>query len=561
LLEDGNIVAAIEDAKLSRSDVQGLPEAAIEFCLARNGTGWHELDAIAFATRPLQSWARRSWAVGRMACFSPKTTAYYEANELGLLAADLSSLRLLGHQVRNSSCELLHLDHHLCHAACAFYCSPFDRALILTTDGNGDGRAGLIAIGEGTRIRVLKTIPAPHSLAWVYSQITELLNFLSHKEEHKTQWLSLEGEPVFKRVFRNMFRNPRGLVPQLDYSFVEYGPTGRFVLSSKLFRETGLPENRTDISDDQRRALASSVQQSCTEIVLDILHYYRKQHGINQICLAGGLFQNVLLVSEIEKQLGLNQVFVPPAPGNAGCALGAALLLWHHIHGQPRRDTGPGNYWGPAYSQHEIKDILDNYKSRYSIPNTSERKNDATLQLLHAGKVVGWFQGPAEFGPRALGNRSLLASPWAAYVKENLNEYIKHREWFRPFAISVPEEDCPRYFEFSQLCRSMNSLGWVRANADSIPGNFCLPGGRIRLHVVQRSSNLNFWNLLKRFGERAPAPMLLNTSFNLAGEPLVTRPRDALRSYFCSGIDALVIGNFVLSKARLPQKSLIASTA
>jgi carbamoyltransferase len=177
---------------------------------------------------------------------------------------------------------------------------------------------------------------------------------------------------------------------------------------------------------------------------------------------------------------------------------------------------------------------------------------EAAIQLLHAGKIVGWFQGATEFGPRALGNRSVLASPWAPYVKENLNDYIKHREWFRPFAISVSKEDCPRYFNASQQCRFMNSLARMRPGDQSLPESFLVPGNLVRLHVVEQRSNPLFWRLLKRFGEQAPAPMLLNTSFNLFGEPLVTTPRDAMRSYFCSGVDALIIDNFVLSKAPIP---------
>jgi carbamoyltransferase len=173
---------------------------------------------------------------------------------------------------------------------------------------------------------------------------------------------------------------------------------------------------------------------------------------------------------------------------------------------------------------------------------------DAALQLLLSGKIVGWFQGAAEFGPRALGNRSVLGSPWAPYLRENLNDYIKHREWFRPFAVAIPEEDCDRYFVCSQLCESMNSLAQVRPEANVLPDGFVLPGNLVRLHVVNQRGNPLFWRLLKRFGEIAPAPMLVNTSFNLFGEPLVVKPRDAVRSYFCSGIDALVIDNFVLSK-------------
>jgi len=206
--------------------------------------------------------------------------------------------------------------------------------------------------------------------------------------------------------------------------------------------------------------------------------------------------------------------------------LGAGMLVWHDAMQKPRLPAVRYMYSGSPCNRSEVKDVLDNCKARYSHQTTVERKLDATLELLQSGKIVGWFQGAAEFGPRALGNRSLLASPWAAYVKENLNDYIKHREWFRPFAVAVPDDDCARYFECSQLCQSMNSLAWV----------------------VQQQSNPLLWRLLKRFGDQAPAPLLVNTSFNLFGEPLVVKPRDAVRSYFCSGMDALVIDNFVLSK-------------
>jgi carbamoyltransferase len=208
-----------------------------------------------------------------------------------------------------------------------------------------------------------------------------------------------------------------------------------------------------------------------------------------------------------------------------------------------------GPYWGPSFNRTEIKDTLDNSKARYSLQITEDRKMDMAVQLLHAGKIVGWYQGATEFGPRALGNRSVLASPWADYVKENLNDYIKHREWFRPFALAIPEEDCDRWFEGSPSCRYMNSLATAKPAQDGLPESFLLPGNRVRLHVVSREANPTFWRLLKRFGESAPAPILVNTSFNLFGEPLVVKPRDAMRSYFCSGLDALIIDNFVLSKS------------
>jgi carbamoyltransferase len=320
-----------------------------------------------------------------------------------------------------------------------------------------------------------------------------------------------------------------------------------------------LPSDRKQLSQEQRQALASSIQGACAEVIYSIVEELRGKLGIRKVCLGGGLFQNVVLVSSLERALGLEEVFVPPAPGNAGTALGAAYLAWHELFNQRRIEPVSSVAWGPQFKRQHTKDVLENCKARYSLQNTDARGLEAANDLLQAGKIVGWFQGATEFGPRALGNRSLLASPWGPYVKENLNDYIKHREWFRPFAISVPKEDCAQYFEASSQCRFMNSLGWLRSGRSVLPESFLLPGQQVRLHIVERRSNPLFWRLLKRFGEQAPAPMLLNTSFNLFGEPLVVTPRDAVRSYFGSGIDALVIDHFVLSKAAMRMSSNLAT--
>lgn len=547
LLEDGAIKAAVEDSKLVRSSTNGLPETAMRYCLAKRGIGWHDLDVVAVASRPFKGCLRQLMLPLRHFASLPVASAHYAANQLGALAKQLSDLRQLRHENGSSTFKLLCLEHHLCHAAAAFFQSPFERSLIVTLDEGTDGTSGMVAIGEGNDIRVLQTIPAPHSLAWVYSKVTELLGFVAHKEEHKTQWLSAEGDPSLKGIFQEMMCESGSPMAHLNRRFVDCDATGRLRLSRHFYQRFGLSCD-SELSDEVRRTLAGSLQQACFEIVHDLVEHFRSKYDIQSVCFGGGLFQNVILVAALEQELGMNQVFVPPAPGNAGCAVGASLLVWHSLMKGARRQEVSHVYWGPSYNQHEIYDVLTSSKVRYSTPRTTERRLETAIQLLQAGKIVGWFQGAAEFGPRALGNRSLLASPWAPYVKENLNDYIKHREWFRPFAIAIPEEDCSRFFECSRLCRYMNSLGILRSENNVLPEGFALPGKRVRLHVVQERANPLFWRLLKRFGEVAPAPMLINTSFNLAGEPLVSKPQDAFRSYFCSGVDALVIENFVLSK-------------
>ena len=549
LLEDGVVRAAVEESKLLRTkSTSGLPDAAIQFCLRSAGVSWRDLDYVAVSSRPLQGWLRRSLAGARIFPFSPIAAAYCQVSEIGRVARDLGNFRLLRHPNEVDAAKVVQFEHHLCHAANAFFLSPFDRALILTMDEEGDGRSAMLAVGTGSRIRPMRSMQYPHSLAWLYSQVTGLLGFTPHADEHKTQWLSLEGKPEYRDVFHDMLRKSADGLPRIDRSYLSHGTGGHFVLSSKFRRRIGMADVDQSLSDDQRRALAATVQQVCAEIVLASVEKFRKQQEINAVCLAGGLFQNPLLVHALEQSLGLNRVFVPPASGNAGCSVGAALLLHHQVLGAPRKETSSSVYLGPSYKRPEIKDILDNCKARASLQTTEERRSDAVVELLQAGKIIAWFQGAAEFGPRALGNRSVLASPWAPYVKENLNDFIKHREWFRPFALSIPEEDAPNYFECSRLCRSMSSMARVRPDVQCLPEAFVLPGNIVRLHLVERRVNPELWGLLKHFGLYAPAPILINTSFNLFGEPLVVSPLDAIRSYHCSGIDALMINNFLLSK-------------
>jgi len=550
VLENGLVKAAIENDKLARVRSHGLPMAAIQSCLERAGTGWEGIDRVAVATRPLRKFARKSLLRAKFATIAPIAAAYYQAKEVGVLARDLNDQRLLHSHLDRDGRKVISLDHHLCHAANAFFMSPFDRALIVTMDEDADGNSTLLATGEGSRIRVTRTIAFPHSVAWVYSLTTDLIGFTPRQDEQKTQWLSLEGEPVYKDLFLEMLRARGTPLPRLNYRFFTRGLAGGLAFSREFYRRVGLDEGRQGLTQEMRQALACSVQRACTEIVSALIAHLRKTLGIGPVCLSGGLFQNSLLVAALEETFGVDQVFVPPAPGNPGSAVGAALLVWHQLMQNPRSEPPVSVFWGPKLNRQEVKEVLDNCKARYSVLNTEQRKIDATVQLLEGGKVVGWYQGAAEFGPRALGNRSVLASPWAPYVKENLNDFIKKRESFRPFAIAVPEEDCGRFFVTSRLCRFMNSLGRVREGCSPLPESFCLPGGLIRLQVVERRSSPLLWSLLKSWGERSPAPLLLNTSFNLHGEPLVMTARDALRSYFCSGLDALVIDNFFLSKTK-----------
>ncbi len=352
-------------------------------------------------------------------------------------------------------------------------------------------------------------------------------------------------------------REPRGPA-HLNAKYFRHGFAGELSFTHEFYRRAGIarepvadaPETRVD--DALRVTIAAGLQRACETILCEWLAALREQFKERSLCLAGGLFLNPLLVAAIEARAGFENVFVQPAAGNEGTALGAAWLIWHQKLGRARMPAMPAPYWGPSFGNEEIKKVLDNCKAAYHWCDSDERKLGEAVRLLQAGKIVAWFQGAAEFGPRALGNRSLLASPWAPYAKENLNDYVKHRESFRPFALAIPEERCAEYFECSPNGRFLTTM--ARANEAGckllaeLPPGFLLPGNLVRLQVVRSADNPLFWKLLNRAGENAPAPILVNTSFNLFGEPLVVTPRDAVRSYFCSGADALVAGNFLLEK-------------
>lgn len=559
LLADGRIVAAIEEGKLARTrSVEGIPRKAIQYCLDQTGIEWRKLDQIAVANRPAKAWLRETQFRARVAARSPRSSLYFANKALGEFGRELNNLRIL-HELRGVPHDAIaQYDHHLCHASSAYYASGYDRALIVTLDERGDGRPGLVALGDGPRIGELSSLSLPDSFAWVFSQFTRLLGFSPHRDEHKTQWLSLSGEPVLSDLFLDLLRRGPSAPPRLNMKYFqarfssELGFTPSFYLRSQISRtsESGSRDGEPQLSQKQRADIAASLQKALGIAVGEWLESLRRKTQERRLCLAGGLFLNPLLVAWIEANTSFDSVFVQPAAGNEGTALGAAWLAWHEDLQHPRAKPLPNLYFGPSYSNEDIKQVLDNCKAPYRWCESEDHKIEEALRLLTAGKIVAWYQGAAEFGPRALGNRSLLAYPWAPYVQENLNDYIKHRESYRPFALSIPEENAAYYFRASPNARFMTAMAVPKESALKLLSGLrgFLAGDLARVHTVARKDNPLFWKLLKKTGERGPAPILVNTSFNLFGEPLVISPRDAVRSYYCSGTDALIAGSFLLTK-------------
>ena len=526
LLGDSGIVAAMEESKLARSRViEGIPREAIRYCLERAGIGWRDVAHVAIASRPWRAWQRQASFRAKLAPLAPVSSGYFVNKASGELGRELNNVRIVRQMAGVPDGRVATLDHHLCHAASAFYASRFERALVVSLDEKGDGRAGFVGIGEGTGLREIASLALPHSLAWVYSQVTKLLGFRAHADEHKTQWLSIydsgdgeargggaaAGAAEFTDLFLEMMRRePRGACASEREIFSAWICGGAFVYARVLSaggdcaRAGGGRAGNAGGGGDCGRALRLGCSGLARLFCVNGSAALREQYKERSLCLAGGLFLNPLMVAAIEARAGFENVFVQPAAGNEGTALGAAWVVWHQQLGRERLAAMPAPYWGPAYSNEEIKKVLENCKAAYHWCDSDERKLSEAVRLLQAGKIVAWFQGAAEFGPRALGNRSLLASPWAPYAKENLNDYVKHRESFRPFALAIPEERCAEYFECSANGRFLTTMAKAKAAgrkllADLPPG-FLLPGDLVRLQVVRAADNPLFWKLLTSCG-------------------------------------------------------------
>jgi carbamoyltransferase len=432
--------------------------------------------------------------------------------------------------------RVVSIDHHAAHAAAAYLPSPFGNAAVVTLDREGDLRCGAKWRGEDSRLTLEDEILYPNSIGELYGRVTELLGMQPRADEHRVQWLSAGGEARYADTFAEILETRA-----IDESYFESGHQEHGGFGTKFFDRIGI-DGRAELKPAERADLAASMQKALENYVM------RLAGDAENVCLGGGVAWNALLVSALENSGRYKGVFAPPAAGNAGTALGAALNVWNHQLGETRRLDGGGYYLGPSYDPADVKQVLENCKLRFRVLATTPELIAATAGLLEEHRIVAWMQGRMEFGPRALGNRSILASPLDPYSTENLNTFIKHRESSRKFAASVPDELAAEYFEAGRNARYLASVSRVRPKYKDQFRGAILARDLVRVHTVSRMDNPLYWQLLHAFGHKTGLPVLYNTSFNLFGEPLVCTPRDAVRSFYSSGVDAMVAGNFLLEK-------------
>jgi carbamoyltransferase len=576
LLKDGRLVAAAEEERFTRIKHDfDFPENAIQFCLEQEGIRSEDLDYVVFYEKPFHKFERilmttfqgfpRSWKVFREAMIT-------------WLGDKLWVKSLLKEKLKVGEEKILFGEHHLSHAASCFYPSPFAEAAILTVDGVGEWSTASMAIGKGNEIKVVKEIKFPHSLGLLYSAFTAFLGFKVNNGEYKVMGMAPYGKPRYKdKIYDNVVEVADDGSFRVNMDYFSYHYSDEKTYNQKFVKLFGKPRPRemNFFTSDTRYPtyfgekpsdyeaqckinehyadIAASIQKVTEEILLKLAVSLHKETGLANLCMAGGVGLNSVANGRILRETPIEGLFIQPAAGDSGGALGAALHAYHGLLGKPREFTLEHAYWGKAYSQDQIRKFLDENNIPYEHVGNDDMLIDRVVSDLVSGKVVGWYQGRFEWGPRALGNRSILADPRSEEMKDLVNIKIKFREPFRPFAPVILEEYVADYFASENVVSQYPArymllvLPLKSDKADSVKAVNHMGTGR--LQTVRREWNPRYHQIVKRFGEATGVPVLLNTSFNLRGEPIVNTPENAYSTFSRSGIDVLVLENYMIRKA------------
>ena len=568
LVIDGVPLCAVQEERLSRrKNDAAFPLQAIEWCLERGGLTPEQLDAVVFYERPMLKFERVLTCLLRA---FPRSFRSFPRAMRSALGEKVWVKGIIASQLGVPGDRILFTDHHQAHAATAFLCSPSRQAAILTADGVGEWATLTVGRGERQRdgkvtIELLREIRYPHSLGMLYSTFTAFLGFAVNEGEYKVMGLAAYGTPRYAAAVHRLVQRTADGGFALDLSYFDYHTTAARSFSARFVREFGvprLPHEPLDLAtEDGRRYadLAASVQRVLEEVMVDLCRQLQRQTGLSELCLGGGVALNGCANTRILRESGFQRVFVPPAPGDGGCALGAALYADRIYFGQPDREVPDHPFWGPSVDPRELARL-----AREDGLPLWEFASDADLlsriaDELYAGRIVGWMEGASELGPRALGHRSLLAAPHDPQQRDRLNREIKYREEFRPFAPVIPIEVAEQYFDLgagaagsgARLGRYMSGVFAVRDKWRAQLGAVTHVDGTARVQTVEPAMAPRLHALLHAYAQRSGIPVLLNTSFNLAGEPIVNRAVEGYSTFQRADIDLLVAGRQVVGKRHL----------
>ena len=576
LVEDGRIIAAAQEERFTRKKHDpGFPRHAVEYCLGVSGGGLQEVDHVVFYDKPFLKFER---LLETYLAFAPRGVTSFSMAIPLWLREKLFQKALLKKELRayapgyDWEQRLLFAEHHQSHAASAFFASPFEEAAVLTMDGVGEWATTSVGFGSGNSLEMRREIHFPHSLGLLYSAFTAYLGFKVNSGEYKVMGLAPYGEPKYDRsIFDHLIDVKRDGSFRLDLSYFDYC-TGLRMISRRFEELFGGPARQADELLTQRHMdLAASIQAVTEEVVLRLTGALATETGAENLCLAGGVALNCVANGKALRDGRFKRLWIQPAAGDAGGAVGAALCAYHLFRRQPRKPVEPdamtGAFLGPSFSQGEVEARLAGVEARFSTLS-DDRLIEATVEALEAGRAVGWFQGRMEFGPRALGARSILGDARSPTMQSALNLKVKYRESFRPFAPSVLREDVAEWFELDRdspymlLVAAVNKehrremtaaeqalWGIEKLNVprSSIPAVTHVDYSA-RVQTVDRQTNPRYHALLSAFKARTGCPVLVNTSFNVRGEPIVCTPEDAFRCFMGTEIDVLVIENCYLTK-------------
>src|SRR5262245_14320017 len=549
LLRDGHIVAACQEERLSRKKHDaGFPARAVKYVLREAGISPEQLDAVGFYDKPLLKFERMLSTY--VATFPRSFNSFRTAMPLWI-KEKLWVPSLIRKELKPYAGPIFFAEHHMSHAASCFLVSPFQEAAILTVDGVGEWATASFGVGRGTEIELFKEIRFPHSLGLLYSAFTYYLGFKVNSAEYKVMGLAPYGKPVhYDRIMKEMVQlNPDGSFKlNMKYFSYDYGLTMTNGAFDDFFG--GPPRKPETWMAEREFDIAASVQKVCEEIVLTMARYIHKETGLSDLCMAGGVALNCVANGRVIRETPMKNLFVQPAAGDAGGAVGVAHYLYNTLEKQPRGKAWAHAYLGPAYSDQEIKQYLDGAGAKYhELPR--QELLQKTAKALADGHVVGWFQGRLEFGPRALGGRSILADPRDPKMRDTLNMKIKFREGFRPFAPSALAEKAHDWFELDCESPYMLLVAPVREGKRVIPSVTHVDHSA-RIQTVTRESSPLYYDLIAEFERQTGVPLLINTSFNVRSEPIVCTPHDAYLCFMRTHMDDLVLGPYLLEKPAQP---------
>jgi len=576
LIVDGEIIAAVQEERFTRKKHDAaFPSNAIDYCLSEAGINLSKVDYVAFYDKPFLKFER---LLETYVAYTPRGFSSFAKSMPLWLGEKLFLKTTLTRQLQEkdpnfNEQKLLFGEHHLSHAASAFYASPFENAIVLTLDGVGEWATTTVAIGDGNKLDIVKEIHFPHSLGLLYSAFTYYIGFRVNSGEYKVMGLAPYGEPKYKNLIMKYLIDLKSDGSfRLDQSYFNYA-SGLTMVNQKFISLFGEPVRNPDIDklSQFHMDIAASIQAVTEDIVLSITRSLSNEYDIPNLCLAGGVALNCVANGKILKDASYKKIWIQPASGDAGGALGCAMMVWYKHLGNTRKtkdfDSMKGSYLGPSYEQKEIEKELINCKAKFQSVN-EESMIEIAAQALANGKAIGWFQGRMEFGPRALGNRSILGDPSSETMQKVLNLKVKFRESFRPFAPSVLREDVSDWFELnhdspymlitadvkenkriemSEVEKSLFGIDKLNIKRSNIPAVTHIDYSA-RIQTVHRSTNPLYYSLIKKFKEKTKFPILVNTSFNVRGEPIVCTVEDAFRCFMGNGLDMLIVGNCVVNK-------------